>query len=131
MTKPTGVGRGGPRPNSGRPKKGAPPKLATAKPKAKAPKRMIDPEKARDAIDNMAAIYADKTPEEIMELSMRALVVMRRFADAGQCAKRLIEVRRAAAPTAPGKKEIAAATAEQRVATGRFAVPPPPTKGLN
>lgn len=33
-------------------------------------------------------------------------------------------------PTA-GKKEQAAATAEQRVATGRFAVPPPPPKATN
>jgi hypothetical protein len=102
MTKASGKGRGGKRPNAGRP-----PKPTPARP---------PPDPA----------ILDLSPEQIMERGMHHFALLDQWADAAKIAKSLATVR-ARAPAAPGKKQQAADLAQARTGEGgRFAPRPPP-----
>jgi hypothetical protein len=120
---------GGARKGAGRKRK-APPA-----PDAKAPEPDLSGPRplSADLVTELAAMHAGKSPEEIMELSMRVLAAAGDFRGAALAAARLAAARSrpGASKSAAGKKEAAHAAALDR-ATGAspFAVPPPP-KNLN
>jgi hypothetical protein len=104
LTKATGVGRGGKRPNSGR------------KPAQAAP--FENPANQTD-VDRLS-------PEDLMEVAAKTLAKAGQWDAASKAAKRLADHQaRGGAPS--GKKVAAQATAQAATAPGsRFAPPPPP-----
>jgi hypothetical protein len=102
MTKASGRGRGGKRPNAGRP-----PKSPPAPP---------PPDPATLGL----------SPDQIMERGMQHFATLGEWAEAAKIAKSLATIR-ARAPAALGKKQQAADLAQARTGDGgRFAPRPPP-----
>lgn len=93
-----------------------------------APEVSTAPRPEVDHSENLLDL-AERTLREIMASSISDAA---RVAAAKEVRRRDEAMRRPSAVpvSARGKKEQAAATAEARTATGRFAVPPPP-KGMN
>ncbi len=94
-------------------------KGAGRKPKAEAPskpKAEQQPEAPPLTLEVLAAVYAGRSPEEIMDLSMRAAAAIGDYDAASRAAARLEAARARKAPpqpgAQPGKKQAASAAAE-------------------